>query len=242
MDVSDLRCTVLTEDSGRHERAYRIVNAVWRRISAPDRVRILNAVSAWDFTQVNVRILSNWKHSFGTNAIIYISHKGALINIDEGYFDAADDEDVMTTIAHEIGHVRGSCDGDLSEDTAIRYQDQWGFRPGHIIYKDEACRFIDGVLSREGVPGEVFWFPDWQHYHYLPAGARLSLRASVMISMFDQPWATLKGLLLGYWPEELPEIAERATLADEFEGTERFAEYERVLTRITKECLPEELW
>lgn len=244
MDVSELPCTMLTlrHEQERHERAGKIVTDVWRTIPVPERVRILKDVSQWDNPQVIMLILDDWKHTYGTNARIFLPGECAVIDIDGGYFDAAEDYNVMTTIAHELGHLRGLCDGDSSEETAARYQSQWGFPNGQVIFKDEACRYIDSVLSKEGIPGEVFWFPGSYEYYYLRGGTQLRLRGSSICPMYDQPWATLKGLLLGYWPEDFPEIAEREASADELKSTERFAEYQRELTRITEECLPEDMW
>lgn len=241
-NVASLPCTVFTEDEKRIKRAYRIIDAVWQRISAPDRLKMLEAISEWSNTQVILLLHNDWKHSLGTNAIISLSSESAVIKMESGYFDAADDNHVMTTLAHELGHLRGSLDDDFSEETATRYQYKWGFPNGQVVFKDEACRYMDSVLKEEGIPGELFWGLDGENYYYLRGGACLTLRSAEVYLMYDQPWATLKGLLLGYWPEELPEISKRMVLADELECTERFAEYERRLTNITESSLPEHMW
>lgn len=240
--LPDLPCTVVAENEKRIKRAYRIIEAVWQRISAPDQARMLEAISTWNETEVVLVIHNNWKHSLGTNAFISLTSESAVIEMEAGYFDAADDENVMTTMAHELGHLLGSLDNDLSEETAHHYQFEWGFPDGMVVFKDEACRYMDIVLQKEGIPGELFWGIDGENYFYLRGGACLTLRSAEAYLMYDQPLATLKGLLLGYWPEELPEIEARMTSADEFEGTERFAEYKRELTVITEAFLPEDMW
>lgn len=160
--LPDLPCTVLAENEKRIERAYRIIDAVWQRISAPDQARMLEAISTW--SDMILPIHSDWKRSMETNAQISTGGQGALIEMEAGYFDAADDENVMTTMAHELGHLFGFLDDDLSEETAHQYQFEWGFPDGMVVFKDEACRYIDSVLEKEGIPGEVFWKPSWQHY------------------------------------------------------------------------------
>lgn len=241
-DIDRLPCTVFTYDEVRIERAYRILDSVWQTIPDLDRVKILSEISMWSNTQFIVFIDDDWRHSRGTNARIFLAGDSAAIEMESGYFDAADDNHVMTTFAHELGHLRGSLDDDLSEETATRYQHKWGFSDGRVVYNDEACRYMDSVLQKEDIPGQLFWGLDGENYFYLRGGAYLTLRSVEEYLMYDQPWATLKGLLLGYWPEELPEIAARETSADELEGTQRFAEYQRELTRITVACLPEEMW
>lgn len=241
-NVPELPCTVFAESEKRIIHCYKIIDAVWQRVSAPDQSRMFEAVSAWSSSQVTIHIHDNWKHSLGTNARIFLAGDSASIEMDSGYFDAADDDHVMTTLAHEFGHLLGFLDDDLSEETATRYQRKWGFSDGRVIYKDEACRYMDSVLRKEGIPGELFWGLDGENYYYLRGGARLTLRSAAVYLMYDQPWATLKGLLLGYWPEELPEISKRLESADEFEGTERFTQYEMELTQITESSLPEYMW
>jgi hypothetical protein len=236
LDVAGLPCTVISNDEGRIERAYRIINAVWQRISAPDQARMLEAISTWSNTQVVLVIHNDWNRSMDTNAQITTGSHGAFIEMETGYFDAAENENVMTTMAHELGHLFGFLDDDLSEETAHQYQYKWGFSDGMVVFKDEACRYIDSVLEKEGIPGEVFWQPSWQHYFYLRGGARLTLKSAEMYIMFEHPWSTLEGLLMGYWPDDLPEIIKRAALADDLGKTERIAEYERNLTRIDEVC------
>lgn len=237
-----LPCTVFAYNDQRIERAYRLIRNVWERISKPDQARLLGAISTWSETRVNLYLKDNWEHIIGTSAFITFTGESAYIVIDSGYFDAADDDHVMTTLAHELGHLLGFLDDDSSEETAGRYQFSWGFSDGWVAYKDEACRYMDNVLRKEGIPGGLFWGLDGQNYYYLRGGARLTLRSADVYLTCDQPWATLKGLLLRYWPDELPEIAARETLADELEGTERFAQYGEELTKITMECLPEDMW
>jgi hypothetical protein len=197
---------------------------------------MLEAISKWSDPEVVVLITDDWKCMFGTNARFFPPGERACIDLDAGYFDAADDENVMTTMAHELGHLFGFLDDDLSEETAHQYQYKWGFSDGMVVFKDEACRYIDSVLEKEGIPGEVFWQPSRQHCLYLRGGARLTLKSAEMYIMFEHPWPTLEGLLMGHWPEELPEISKRAALADDLGKTERIAEYERNLTRIDEVC------
>jgi hypothetical protein len=240
--LPDLPCTVVAENEKRSERGHRIIQAVWQRIPAPDRLKMLQAISEWSDTQVILLLHNDWKHSLRTNAIISLSSESAVIEMEAGYFSAADDHHVMATLAHELGHLRGSLDDDLSEERAHQYQHEWGFPNGQVVFKDEACRYMDSVLKEEGIPGELFWGLDGENYYYLRGEARLTLKSAEVHLMFDQPWATLKGLLLGYWPEDWPEISKRMELADELECTERFAEYERRLTNITESSLPEHMW
>jgi len=144
--------------------------------------------------------IRDWLGKYSTNAFIKAQDDG-VIAVDLAYAGLADKRHLGATLAHELGHYRDFADGEkkvLTEEQAKQYAEvSWGFPPGEVILKCEACRYIDSIVRKQGISGSVFWHAEIDSIVYFRHGQRIHLRASNYQLLHDEADNSLDHLLTG---------------------------------------------
>lgn len=173
---------------------------VWRRIPAGDRRIMLADMAKYKNRRLSLWFVRDWLGQYSTNAFIKAQDDG-VIAIDLAYASLADKRHLGATLAHELGHYRDFAEGEkqsLTEGRAKHYaENAWGFPQGEVILKCEACRYIDSIVRKQGISGNVFWHAEIDSFVYFRHGQRIHLRASGYQLLHDEADNSLDHILTG---------------------------------------------
>lgn len=156
------------------------VRYVWRRIPAEDRRIMAADMSNYRNKRLSLWLVKEWSGEISNGKIDYAD---GVIAIDLSYARLAVKQELAATLAHELGHFRDFAGDpqtalhegrDLTEEQACYFAEtKWRFPHGEVIFKCNACRYIDGVISKRGITGGVFWDADRKSFVYFRDAERL---------------------------------------------------------------------
>jgi hypothetical protein len=155
-------------------------------------------MAKYDNRRLSLWFIRDWLGQYSTNAFTKAQDDG-VIAVDLAYAGLADKRHLGATLAHELGHYRDFADGEkkvLTEEQAKHYAEvSWGFPQGEVIFKCEACRYIDSIVRKQGISGSVFWHAEIDNFVYFRQGQRIHLRASNYQLLHDKADNSLDHLL-----------------------------------------------
>ena len=83
-------------------------------------------------------------------------------NISTADMQASTDARVKAIIANELGHLRSYCDlEDMTEESANRYAELWGFPCVDSLYKTSECDELQKFARQVGMSWRIFYVDDF---------------------------------------------------------------------------------